>query len=104
MSMDIESVLKTMAGAGLGVLKTYPPELRASFQAMLAEQREDLALLGAARAAGEIDAVEFQSELERSEKVLEVKLLTLEIEGKAAAQKMAEAACEAFRTAIKVLV
>lgn len=104
MSMDIESVLKTMADACLGVLKTYTPELRSSLQAILAEQREDLALLGAARTAGEIDAAEFQSELDRSKKVLEVKLLTLEIEGKVAAQKMAEAACEAFRMAIKVLV
>jgi len=104
MSVDIKSVLKDMAAAGLGVLGSYSPEQRASLQAILAEQKEDLASLGEAQASGKIDDAEFQSELERSEKVLEVKLLTLDIEGKAAVQKMAEAACEAFRTAIKVVV
>jgi hypothetical protein len=63
-----------------------------------------LSELVTARAMGDIDDEEFESEIEREKQLLEVELLTLQIIAKASVQKAINAAMDVLKDSIRLAI
>lgn len=100
MSFDIKAVLSSMASAAGTVVKDDLPKVRQCIKRALDEEKDFLAKLADARLAGVIDDDTLAQQLRDEARTLELSLLVCQVLSKRIAQDAANAAIDAFNTAI----
>ena len=100
MKLDINTVLKDMVNVAKTTLKGDGASLGKEAASVLEQNNASIAELINARALGEIDQEELESELAREKKVLEIQLISLNIASKAAIQKAMTAAMSSLTSAV----
>ena len=100
MSLDVSSLFSDMAQSAVRVLKDEGSGASQDFLKVLQNNKDSMAELIAARADGDLDQEEFESELEREKLVMEAELISLEIIAKSAIQKAMNAAMDTLKSAL----
>lgn len=102
--MDIEAILKQMAGAANEAVRDDVGEIGDYAKQVVDNEKSSLEELARARIKGDIDEGTFDHEIDREKKVVEAEFLALQIMTASAAQKAVNAAMETFRNAVKTLI
>lgn len=100
MSIDFNNIMEDMASNAKNILVEEGGKIGDEVLQILTENKESIAELAIARANGDIDNSEFESELAREKQVLEVQLLAMEIASKSAIQKAMNAAMSTLSDAV----
>ena len=100
MSVDISNLFNDMAQSAASVLGDEADTAGQSVMRVLQNNKDSLAELIEARASGDIDQDEFESELAREKLVMEAELITLEILARSAVQKAMNAAMDTLKSAL----
>jgi hypothetical protein len=93
-----------MADAALMAVGDDVDKLAPHLEGLLDGHQMSLSELVTARAMGDIDDEEFESEIEREKQLLEVELLTLQIIAKASVQKAINAAMDVLKDSIRLAI
>lgn len=104
MPIDLDRLFKEMTRAAVGVLATESRKTRAAIAGVLADQKEAIAAIVAARLAGEIDDAEVQVQLQSERLAFRSGLAMARVAGKSAAQKAAQAAFAVLVKALRAAV
>ncbi|SFD48814.1 hypothetical protein [Pseudoalteromonas denitrificans] len=100
MSIDIANLFKNMASTAGSDLQEDGDNISGNLLKVLDNNKESIAELVEARANGDINQEDFDSELAREKSILEVEMLGLEIASKAAIQKAVNAAIGTLTSAV----
>jgi hypothetical protein len=100
MSVDISNLFNDMAQSAASVLGDEASAAQQGIMQVFQNNKDSMAELIEARANGDIDQEEFESELEREKLVMEAELITLEIIAKSAVQKAMNAAMDTLKSAL----
>ncbi len=104
MSINISSLFNDMAQSAANVLGDEAGAASQSIMQVLQNNKDSMAELIEARANGDLDQDEFESELEREKLVMEAELITLEIMAKSAVQKAMNAAMDTLKSALVAII
>lgn len=104
MSLDISSLFSDMAQSAARELKGEVSDASQEFLKVLQINRASISELVEARASGDLDQQEFESELAREKMVMEAELITLDIMAKSAVQKAMNAAMDTLKSALMAAI
>lgn len=102
MPFDINTVLMDMRDAAIGAVKDDLEAIPGYLLQIFENEKNAFHNIAEARLDGSITEAEFENEIEREKKVLEVELLTVSIITKAAAQKAINAAMNILKDAVRL--
>ena len=100
MNIDIKNLFQDMASTASNNLQQDGDKISGNLLKVLENNKDSIAELVKARADGDINQEDFDSELAREKSILEVEMLGLEIASKAAIQKAVNAAINTLTSAV----
>lgn len=100
MNIDIKNLFQDMASKASNNLQQDGDKISGNLLKVLENNKDSIAELVKARADGDINQEDFDSELAREKSILEVEMLGLEIASKAAIQKAVNAAINTLTSAV----
>ena len=104
MSFNIDKVFKDMTSTVKDIVKEELGDIKQYGKEILEAEKKELESLAIERLEGKINDEEFNIEVEREKKVLEVQLQTIKIMSKALAQEAINEAIEVFIKAVKAAI
>jgi hypothetical protein len=104
MSFNINEVTSGMLSAIQGAVAEDWPEVKATAERFLQNNKERLALIAELRIKGELSQVKFESRLQDEKLILEAELNALAVLSKAIAQNAANAALEIVGKAVTAAI
>lgn len=104
MELNLENILKEMLAAVKQEAGTGWKEVRSAAQNFLNRKEERYRLAAELILTGDISPEKFKSILEDEQKLLESELLALQVIGKSAAQKAANAAIDVLQKAVDAVI
>lgn len=101
MAFNIDQTIDDMLAAIAGVVTGEWPKVEACARKALKDEKDAIEQIAQARISGEINDDDMKSQLDDEKEALKAALLVCQIKAKVMAQKAANAAIDALKTAIE---